>query len=149
MTTATMTKSKKTRVTKKRFRLLAGVFQTRADDGTMGAGIGVIYHANGDGAGNIIETTDDLCQRFNGPGRRPKFERLDTTLQGGQVWNPDIETIDQFVARMEAETAEDAADTAEPQRQQAENKGSSSGNNAPQGRRSGANGLTVRSLAGR
>ena len=101
MATATMPRKK--RATKKRFKLLIGAAEMRQSDGTL-----VTYQADGGGAGNVIETELDLCQKFNSRqrGLQPKFERLDEVLQG-HVWNPDIESLEDFSARMKAQQEED------------------------------------------
>jgi len=94
MSAATMKKPKAKK--KMRFKLLVGSHWDYLPDGGQG-----MYRENGEDAGNVIETTQDLCMIHNKRGKAPKFERLEQMPQG-HVWNPEEETLDEFAARMRA-----------------------------------------------
>jgi hypothetical protein len=109
---------------KKKFRVLDGHHWETNEHGQP-----VIYGPNCH-AGDIVETDEDLDLRFNTkkPGFAQKFQRIDEAAVRQQldlpanahIFNPDIETFEQFAARIGQDSSPHSAPPLSPPEQVAQ-----------------------------
>ena len=103
MPTATATATA-TKPDKRRYRLLRGPHAEQFVRGNDGRGNDILGE-RAYNPGSIVESSIDLCKRFNVAGFPPKFALVDDATfvpERGIVFDPDSETIDEFVARVNA-----------------------------------------------